>query len=242
MRLVITKDYEESSRLLADMFEQVIEEKGDAVLGLATGSSPLGMYRYLVQDYKEGKVDFSRVRTINLDEYVGLARNHEQSFGYFMDQHLFSKVNIMENNIMLVDGTADVEEQIKRYNQFLQEHSIDILLLGIGTNGHIGFNEPDRIFRAGAHQVFLAEETIQANSRFFQSCDDVPRSAITMGIAGIVNAKKVVLIASGEAKADAIRRLLADDSIDPMLPCSILKICQDAIVIVDQNLYERTKE
>ncbi|MCI9296502.1 MAG: glucosamine-6-phosphate deaminase [Lachnospiraceae bacterium] len=240
MKLIVTESYEESSRVLADMFEEVITKKPDAVLGLATGSSPVGLYRYLVQDYKAGKLDFSKIHTINLDEYEGLSRSHEQSFGYFMDKHLFSEVNLKEENIMLVDGAGDMEEQIKRYDDFLEENPIDILVLGIGNNGHIGFNEPDEVFWAGTHLVKLEEETIKANARFFEKESDVPGRAVTMGMSGIVNAEKVVLIASGKAKADAVCRLLEDDKIDPMLPCSILKVCRDAVVIVDRELYEQT--
>ncbi len=240
MKLIVTESYEESSRVLADMFEEVITKKSDAVLGLATGSSPVGLYRYLVQDYKAGKLDFSKIHTINLDEYEGLSRSHEQSFGYFMDKHLFSEVNLKEENIMLVDGAGDMEEQIKRYDDFLEENPIDILVLGIGNNGHIGFNEPDKVLWAGTHLVKLEEETIKANARFFEKESDVPGRAVTMGMSGIVNAEKVVLIASGKAKADAVCRLLEDDKIDPMLPCSILKVCRDAVVIVDRELYEQT--
>lgn len=240
MKLIVTESYEESSRLLADMFEEVIAEKPDAVLGLATGSSPTGLYQCLVQDFKAGKLDFSEIHTINLDEYVGLSRSHEQSFGYYMDKHLFSLVNLKEENIMLVDGAGDVEDEIKRYDDFLAETPIDILVLGIGNNGHIGFNEPDKVFCAGTHLVRLEEETIKANARFFEKESDVPKRAVTMGMAGIVNARKVVLIASGKAKADAVRRLLENDIIDPMLPCSIMKVCRDAVVIVDRELYGQT--
>lgn len=241
MKLVVTENYEESSRILADMVEQVIAEKKDAVLGLPTGSSPVGMYHYLVQDYQEGKVDFSEVHTINLDEYTGLEREHVQSFGYFMDQHLFSKVNVPAENIMLIDGTGSAAEQIDRYDRFLDDNTIDILVVGIGNNGHIGFNEPDTVFHAQTHLTELESETIKANARFFEKESDVPRSAITMGMSAILKARKVVLIATGEAKAGAIERLFMDDTIDPMFPCSILKGCKDAVVVVDRDLYGRTK-
>lgn len=241
MKLIVTESYEESSRLLADMFEEVVAEKADAVLGLATGSSPIGLYRCLVQDFEAGKVDFSKVHTINLDEYEGLGRSHEQSFGYFMDQHFFSRVNIKKENIMLIDGAGKPEEQIRRYDEFLEKNPIDILVLGIGNNGHIGFNEPDRVFQAGTHLVELEEDTIKANARFFEKESDVPKRAVTMGMKGIVNAGKVVLIASGKAKAKAIHELFQDDIIDPMLPCSILKVCREAVVVVDRELYEQAE-
>lgn len=241
MKLLVTEDYEESSRILADMLEEVIFGKKDALLGLATGSSPVGTYQCLVKDFQEGKVDFSQVSTINLDEYIGLSKEHPQSFRYFMEQHLFSKVNISEEKIHMIDGSGDPAEEIAKYDQFLLDNPIDFLILGIGDNGHIGFNEPDCVFEANTHRVMLANETIRANARFFEKIDDVPKSAITMGISGIAGAKKVVLIASGEAKAKAVAKLFADDRVDPKLPCSILKICRDATVIVDRELYERMK-
>lgn len=236
MKLIVTESYDESSRLLADMIEAVIAEKKDAIIGCATGSSPIGTYQCLAEDYRAGKVDFSEVCTINLDEYVGLPREHKQSFGYFMDQHLFSKVNIKKDNILLINGTEPVEEQVTKYDEFLAGHEIDLQILGIGVNGHIGFNEPGPTFTAHTHKVELAQETIQANSRFFEAESDVPRSAVTMGVAGIIGARKVVLLASGPEKADAIKRLFADDRIDPMLPCSILKACRDVTVIVNREL------
>ena len=142
MKRIVTESYEESSRILADLFGDVIRSKPHPLLGCATGSSPIGLYRFLTEDYRAGKLDFSGVSTINLDEYAGLARSHNQSFGYFMDRHLFSKVNIKEENIMLADGAGDAQEQCRRYDSFLAENDIDILVLGIGVNGHIGFNEP----------------------------------------------------------------------------------------------------
>lgn len=241
MQLIVTKNYDESSRIAADMYKEIIQNKKDALLGCATGSTPIGMYQCLIQDYKNGELDFAQIRTVNLDEYAGLPQEHDQSFSYFMHTNFFDQVNLKRENIFLVDGAKDAKAEEKRFNNFLQSNEIDIQLLGIGNNGHIGFNEPDSFFTASAHEVILAENTIKANARFFESENDVPKSALTMGMYGIVKAKKVVLIASGPAKADAIKRLFADDFIDPMLPCSILKICKDATVIVDQELYDLTK-
>ena len=241
MKLIVTESYEESSRVAADLYKNVIEHKRNALIGLATGSTPIGLYECLVDDYKRGLIDFSEIRTVNLDEYEGLARDHDQSFGYFMDQHFFSKVNLKEENIFLVDGAADAAKQEKRFNDFLKDNKIDIQILGIGNNGHIGFNEPDSFFTASAHKVELAEETIKANARFFEKESDVPRSAITMGMYGIATAAKVILVATGAAKAPAIKKLLESDHVDPQLPCSILHICEDATVIVDKDLYELTK-
>ncbi|MDD6348333.1 MAG: glucosamine-6-phosphate deaminase, partial [Lachnospiraceae bacterium] len=169
MRLINGHTIEEASRITADIFAGVIREKPDAVLGLATGSTPIGLYEALTDDYRTGLLDFSRVSTINLDEYVGLSRQHEQSFGYFMDKHFFSRVNIPEENIMLIDGNGDPDAQADRYEAFFDNRSIDVLILGIGNNGHIGFNEPESVFRMKTHRVALVESTIEANSRFFAS-------------------------------------------------------------------------
>ena len=237
MKLIIAENYDEGSRKIADLFEAVIAEKKDAFLGLATGSTPEGMYECLVEDFNAGKLDFSEVHTINLDEYLGPDRSHPQSFGYFMDKHLFSKVNIKQENIMLVDGAGKAEDEIKKYDSRLGEEPIDILILGIGENGHIGFNEPADFFVAGTHITELAEETIQANSRFFENIEDVPQKAVTMGMAGITNAKKIVLAAFGKKKARAIKKLLSDDKVSPQLPCSILKLCRDVTIVVDKELY-----
>ncbi len=241
MKLIVTKSYEESSRVAANIYKEVIQNKKDALIGCATGSTPIGMYQCLIEDYKKGEIDFSNIRTVNLDEYVGLSREHNQSFSYFMYDKFFDHININKENIFLVSGEKDTQSQIENFNKFLEKQDIDILLLGIGSNGHVGFNEPDSCFQALAHEVELTQETIKANARFFTSEADVPRSAITMGMYGIAKAKKVVLIASGAAKAEAIKQLFADDKINPMLPCSILKLCQDATVIVDEELYNLTK-
>ena len=217
MKVIKVKNYEELSRTAATIIAGVILSKPDCILGLATGSSPVGTYDQLAAMYEEGILDFSHVKSVNLDEYEGLARDHDQSFGYFMDQHFFSKVNLKEENIFLVDGAADAAKQEKRFNDFLKDNKIDIQILGIGNNGHIGFNEPDSYFTASAHKVELAEETIKANARFFEKESDVPRSAITMGMYGIATAAKVILVATGAAKAPAIKKLLESDHVDPQL-------------------------
>lgn len=242
MKYIVTKSYEDSSRYIANLFEKVISEKNDALLGLATGSSPEGLYKDLVDDYKAGKVDFSNVSTINLDEYIGLGRMHEQSFGYYMDQHLFSHVNIKNENIHLIDGQGNPEDEIRKYDEYLENHPIDILILGIGGNGHVGFNEPADSFIKGTHVVNLTEDTIKANSRFFNNISEVPKRSITMGMYGIVTAKKVVLIASGKAKANAISKLISSERIDPHLPCSILHLCSDSEVVVDETLDESIRQ
>ena len=237
MELIITRSFSESSRYVADQFRLTVEQKPDSLLGCATGGSTEELYRYMIEDYKNGRMDFSRTRTVNLDEYIGLPRSHRQSFGCFMDTHFFRHVNLQPENIFLLDGAGEVEEELLRFNRFINRNRIDILMVGIGTNGHIGFNEPDRVFPASARAVELEEDTIKANARFFDSIDEVPRRAITMGMLGIVKARKVVLIATGASKADAIGKLLREPVADPMLPCSILHLCADATVVIDEELH-----
>lgn len=241
MKIITAKDKKEAGRICADMFEEVIREKEDALLGLATGSTPIGLYDCLSEDYSRGRISMAGVHTINLDEYVGLGRDHEQSFGYFMDEHLFSRVNIPAGNIMLLNGLSDPRKEIEIYESFLAQNRIDILILGIGNNGHIGFNEPEPVFRTRTHLVDLTPETIEANARFFTSADEVPKKALTMGMGGICAARKICLAAFGAGKADAISRMLRDDTVDPMLPCSVLKLCSDVTVIIDQDLKDHMR-
>jgi 6-phosphogluconolactonase/Glucosamine-6-phosphate isomerase/deaminase len=236
MKLFVTENFQSSSRLVADMIGQVVREKKEAMLGLATGSSMEFIYKYLVQDYEEKKIDFSQCFTINIDEYMGIGKDNNQSFAYYMYKNIFEKTNFKEDNIFLIDGHQDIDIEVFKYNNYLIGKSIDFLILGIGTNGHIGFNEPESKFTSSAHSVELAEETIKVNSRFFKKIDEVPKKAMTIGMRDIVKAKKVVLIASGGSKVEAIRRLFIDDFVDPMFPCSILKLCSNAIVVVDKEL------
>ena len=230
MKLIVTGSYEESSRIAADMFEEVIINKKNPLLGCATGSTPIGLYQCLTEDYRAGKIDFSGVRTINLDEYAGLTKGHSQSFGYFMEQHLFSKVNIKKENIMLIDGAAQAEDQCRDYDRFLEQNEIDILVLGIGNNGHIGFNEPTDNFPATVHTVQLTESTINANSRLFERREDVPTQAITMGIGTIMKAKKILLIA-GPDKAEIVEKACFG-KVTPEVPASVLQLHPDVTVIL----------
>jgi 6-phosphogluconolactonase/Glucosamine-6-phosphate isomerase/deaminase len=236
MKCIVAKDMKQASRTIADMFKTTVLEKPGALLGLATGGTVTEIYRCMCADYADGKVDFSKARTVNLDEYIGLPHSHEQSFAYFMDVHLFSKTNFVRENIHLYDGSKDPNYEVDKMSKFLDANTIDILMLGIGNNGHIGFNEPDSRFIDIPHCADLAEETIEANSRFFDNRDEVPRSAFTIGMRDIVKAKKVVLAAFGAQKAGAVKKLFADNYIDPMLPCSILKLIPEAYVIVDKPL------
>jgi glucosamine-6-phosphate deaminase len=237
MELKVTENHQESSCIVADIFADVIQKTPDALLGCATGSSVVDVYGELTKKHKQG-LDFSSIRTVNLDEYVGLGYDHHKSFSYFMEQHFFSKTNLSWNNVFLVDGSKNAGAELNRFNAFLEKNTIDVLMLGVGTNGHIGFNEPNSTFPVAAHEVALSSETIQSNARFFDRESDVPRKAITLGMRDILKSRKVILIASGKSKADTIGKLLWSQNADPYLPCSILRLCRDSLVVIDAELYE----
>lgn len=234
MRIYEAKDYQEMSRKAANILSAQVILKPDSVLGLATGSTPIGMYDQLVEWYKKGDLDFSKVKTVNLDEYKGLTHDNDQSYYYFMHEHLFDRVNIDPANTNVPDGTEeDPEKECARYEKLIESMGgVDIQLLGIGHNGHIGFNEPDSTFAKTTHCVDLAESTIEANKRFFASVDDVPRQAYTMGIGTIMKAKKILLIVNGELKADAVAKAFFGP-ITPEVPASILQFHSDVVVIGD---------
>lgn len=232
MRVIKVKQYEEMSLLAARMIEAQIIMKPECLLGLATGSSPLGTYKLLCEDCAKGIVDFSRVKTVNLDEYYGLDGKNPQSYRYFMDQNLFDHVNIAKNNTNVPNGNAaDIEDECVRYENLVDSlGGIDLQLLGIGHNGHIGFNEPCNRFPAAVHSVKLAESTIIANSRLFEKVEDVPTSAVTMGIGTIMKSKKILLIA-GKDKAEIVERSLYGD-VTPEVPASVLQLHSDVTVIM----------
>ena len=234
MRIYEAKDYKEMSRKAANILSAQVILKPDSVLGLATGSTPIGMYDQLVEWYKKGDLDFSKVKTVNLDEYKGLTHDNDQSYYYFMHEHLFDRVNIDPANTNVPDGTEeDPEKECARYEKLIESMGgVDIQLLGIGHNGHIGFNEPDSTFAKTTHCVDLAESTIEANKRFFASVDDVPRQAYTMGIGTIMKAKKILLIVNGESKADAVAKAFFGP-VTPEVPASILQFHSDVVVIGD---------
>ena len=234
MRIICAKDYKEMSEMAADIIGAQVLLKPDAVLGLATGSTPIGTYEELVRRYEAGRLDFSKIKTVNLDEYRGLTRDNDQSYYYFMHSHLFDHININKNNTKVPDGMEpdalkagqDYENIIKNYG------GIDLQLLGLGNNGHIGFNEPGDEFIDKTHVVDLTESTIEANKRFFASIDDVPKQAYTMGIGSIMRAKRVLMVVNGKGKAEIVKEAFFGP-ITPKVPASILQLHNDFILIGD---------
>ena len=232
MKIIRTKTYEEMSYEAAKILAAQIVLKPNAVLGLATGSSPIGLYDKLIEWNKAGDLDFSAIRSVNLDEYCGLDGENDQSYRYFMDTHLFNHVNIDKANTNVPNGkAADYAAEGARYDALIESlGGIDIQLLGIGPDGHIGFNEPDEFFTKETHIVDLDPSTIEANARFFASADDVPRQAVTMGMGGIMGAKKVLLIASGASKKEILEKALFGP-ITPEVPASLLQLHPDLTVV-----------
>ena len=236
MKIIRAKDYQDMSRKAANIISAQVIMKPDCVLGLATGGTPVGAYQQLVEWYNKGDLDFSEVTTVNLDEYRGLPKEHPQSYWYFMNENLFSKVNIDPAKTNLPDGTnLDTAAECARYNGIIHKlGGIDLQLLGIGPNGHIGFNEPDVCFSRGTHQVTLTESTIAANTRFFERVEQVPRQAYSVGMQAIMQAKKILLIASGADKAEALQKSFFGP-VTPQVPASILQLHQDVTVIADMD-------
>ena len=235
MRVIKAKDYREMSRAAANIISAQILLKPDCVLGLATGSSPVGTYEQLIEWYKKGDLDFSQVTTVNLDEYVGLAPDHDQSYYYFMHHNLFDSVNLRPGSTNLPDGcAADMDAECIRYDTLLRTLGVDLQLLGPGNNGHIGFNEPDKEFSKGTHIVTLTESTLEANKRFFASIDDVPKTAISMGTYDIMQAKRILMVASGKAKAEAVKAMLTGP-ITPQMPASILQFHRNFTLVADEE-------
>ena len=236
MRIIVVDNYEEMSKRAALMIASQVMLKPDSVLGLATGDTPLGMYRELIKLYNKKEVDFNEVRTFNLDEYYGIDKGNPQSYYNYMNTNLFNTINIVSENINMPDGMAkDVDSSCANYENKIKElGGIDMQVLGIGGNGHIGFNEPDVNFEAETHLVNLDEETIEANSRFFKSIKDVPVKAISMGIKTIMSSKKIILLANGLNKAKAIERAV-NGKINPNIPASILQLHNDVTIIIDKK-------
>ena len=235
MQIYRAKDYEDMSKKAANIIASQIVLKPDCVLGLATGSTPIGAYKNLVEKYEQGDLDFSQVTTVNLDEYKGLPRENDQSYYYFMHDNHFDHVNVKPENTHLPDGTKeDSDEECARYEELIRTlGGQDLQLLGLGHNGHIGFNEPDAIFEKATHCVDLQESTIEANKRFFASADDVPKQAYTMGIGTIMQAKKILVVVSGEDKADTVAKAFFGP-VTPEVPASILQFHKDVILVADE--------
>ena len=234
IRIIKAETPEAVGKLAADIVTDVLKRNPCATLGLATGSSPVEMYRELIRRYEAGEISFRAVSTVNLDEYVGLAPDHDQSYAYFMRDNLFDHVDIDKNNTNLPSGVAaDTVAECKRYDAVVESMGgVDLQVLGIGNNGHIGFNEPSDRFTYGTNCVDLAPSTIDANSRFFASRDLVPTKAITMGIGQIMKAEKILLIANGRGKAEILERALFGE-VTPAVPASILRFARDVVVCAD---------
>lgn len=235
MRFIIANDYQELSRVGAQFIVNQLKDKPNSVLGLATGSTPLGMYKCLIEEYRNG-LDFSGVVSFNLDEYCGLSPEHPQSYRYFMDNNLFNHINIKKENIHIPAGNCrNIESECQKYDEaILKAGGVDLQILGIGRNGHIGFNEPDDILQVKTHVTKLTQDTIAANSRFFDSIEEVPTTAITMGLGTIMKARKIILLASGSDKAMVLSKL-AKPYVDTDVPASVLHLHNDVTVIADKE-------
>lgn len=232
IKFICAKSDIEVGKIAAEIMADVIRQKPDALIGFATGSTPLNMYGELTRMYRSGELSFSRVRSVNLDEYVGLSAEHNQSYATFMRENLFDKINISPSNTHIPSGTADPNNECEKYNKLLDSLGrVDIQLLGIGHNGHIAFNEPDDHFPLDTSCVRLSESTVRANSRFFASCEEVPKMAISMGIGRILKARRILLLATGAAKAEILEKALFG-KITPVVPASILQFYQGELTVV----------
>lgn len=235
MKVIVTENYEEMSKKAAEVVIEIVKNNPNAVLGFATGSSPIGLYQNMIKDHKENGTSYKNVTSVNLDEYVGLKADHNQSYAYFMRTNLFDGLDIDLKNTNLPCGSAsDLKAECDRYNALLDANQQDIQVLGIGSNGHIGFNEPNTPFDSVTHVVDLTESTIKDNSRLFNSIDEVPRQALSMGIKNIMNAKSIVMVVSGKNKAEALRGMVKGE-ITPALPASVLQLHPFVTVVCDKD-------
>lgn len=235
MRIYCGKNYKEMSRKAANIISAQIILKPDSVLGLATGSTPIGTYEQLTEWYKKGDLDFQQVTTVNLDEYKGLPGDNDQSYRYFMNKNFFEHINIDKSHTYVPNGLEpDSKKACKEYNNIIDNvGGIDLQLLGLGHNGHIGFNEPGEAFEKETHCIDLASSTIEANKRFFEKEEDVPKQAYTMGIKTIMHAKKILVVVSGEDKADIVAKAFAGQ-VTPEVPASVLQLHNDVTVVGDE--------
>ena len=237
MNIIVTKNYEESAQLVAEQIGNLVFAKPKAVLGLATGGTAEQVYAQLIDFQKAKNISFQSVHTINLDEYLGLGPAHPQSYRYFMNNHFFNHIDIpLENTYIPKGDNPDPTAELEQFQKELDQKPRDFQLLGLGSNGHIAFNEPAPYLSADAHIVDIAKETIQANSRYFESKNDVPKQAFTQGMKDILMAKEIALIATGPTKVDAMRSLLLDGNISPDLPCSFLKLHPNVKIYIDVDL------
>ena len=238
---VIIGTYEDMSKQIAELFIEQINNKPNSVLGLATGTSPIDVYKNLIKAYDEGRVSFRQVATFNLDEYIGLEGTHEQSYRYFMNKYLFNNIDIDKNKTHVLKGTGNYLDYAAQYDDEIASFGgIDLQILGIGSDGHIAFNEPGTPFDSLTHVAELTEQTIRDNSRLFNDISEVPTKAVTMGLKSIMNARKIVLIATGKNKAQAIYNLLKGPKTEE-IPCSILQDHPDCTIYVDEDAYSLVK-
>lgn len=242
LKIIVCENYEEMSRQAAKIVSSQLIVKPNSILGLATGSTPIGLYQNLIQMNQKGEIDFSEVKTFNLDEYYPIKKSNDQSYDYFMNEQLFSKVNIDKKNIDIPNGEADdpVAECERYENELSKIGGVDLQVLGIGQNGHIAFNEPDENLVAVTHLTDLTQNTIEANARFFESADDVPKKALTMGMGSILKAKKIIILANGANKAKAVSELL-NDNINTSNPATMLKVHKDVTLICDKDAFSLVK-
>ena len=235
MKIIVTKDYEELSLKAFEVMKGVVVSNPYAVLGLATGTTPLGLYRNMIEDYKTHGTSYAHIRAVNLDEYQGLPKSHPQSYAYFMRENLFKHLDIEESNSYIENGTAqNEEEECTRYNKLLSAMPRDIQLLGLGSNGHIAFNEPNTPFGIETHVVGLTENTIKDNARLFDDISEVPRKAFTMGIKQIMQAKQILILASGANKSDAVYKTVKG-SVTVEVPASVLQLHPNCVMIADKK-------
>lgn len=241
MKVIITKDYDEMSKKAFEVMAGVVKSDPEAVIGLATGSTPIGLYKNMIKDHNENGTSYKKIKTVNLDEYAGLDVNSDQSYVYFMRDNLFNHIDIDLKNTNIENGkAADREAECARYNALLETMQQDIQVLGIGSNGHIAFNEPGTPFGSVTHIVDLTESTIKDNSRLFKSIDEVPRQAFTMGLKNIMNAKKILILANGANKAKAVYGLVKGE-VTKNVPASILQLHPDCTLVCDEAAAELIK-
>ncbi|MEH7223992.1 glucosamine-6-phosphate deaminase [Bacillus sp. JJ1566] len=236
MKVVAVKDFKEMSQMAAAMISHQVKEKPNSVLGLATGGTVVGTYEELIKDHGQNKTSYENIQTVNLDEYLGIAKDHPNSYHHFMMENLFSHININPDNIHIPNGLANnYEEESQKYEKVISDiGGVDLQLLGIGVNGHIGFNEPGTPFDSATHVVELEESTRQANMRFFNSIEEVPTHAVTMGISTIMKSEKILLLVSGKTKAEILEKVI-NEGITELIPATVLKNHSDVTIIADEE-------